>query len=155
MPILNYTTSIAANKSAAEVQQILARHGASQVSLMYEGGEPAELAFTIETPYGLRDFQLPANAAGVRAALDKAMRARQLAASAKLRDPQQANRIAWRILKDWVEAQLAIIEAGMSTMDEVMLPYLLTPSGKTLAAAYRESAERDALMAGVQAAESA
>lgn len=142
MGILNYTTTIAAGKSAAEVQAILARHGASQVSILYASGEPSGLAFTIETPYGLRDFQLPANAAGVLAAMRQQMMAGKMPKNARNRDPQQANRVAWRILKDWVEAQLAIIEAGMSSIDEVMLPYLLTPDGRTLAAAYRDRSIR-------------
>lgn len=146
--ILNYTTTIAADKSAGEVLAILGRHGASSVSLLYTDGQPSGMAFTISTPYGPRDFQLPANSAGVRATLDRQMRAGQIPRSAKLRDPQQANRVAWRILKDWVEAQLAIIEAGMATLDEVMLPYLITPSGRTLAAVYRDTATREALEAG-------
>lgn len=40
------------------------------------------------------------------------------------------------------------IAADMSTLDEVMLPYLLTPSGQTLAAAYRDTATRAALESG-------
>ena len=40
-------------------------------------------------------------------------------------------------LKDWVEAQAAIIEAGMVTMEQVMLPYLeVRPDGTTLYQAY-------------------
>ena len=37
----------------------------------------------------------------------------------------QPARVAWRILKDWVEAQMAIIEAEMASIEEVFLPYLL------------------------------
>ena len=38
---------------------------------------------------------------------------------------QQAVRASWRILKDWVEAQMALLETGMVTMDEIFLPYML------------------------------
>lgn len=148
MAILNYTTTIDAGRTAGEVQAILARHGADRVSIEYDNGQPAGLGFTITTPYGPRDFRLPANAPGVRKTLDRQIRSGDLGNTAKLRDPQQANRVAWRILKDWVEAQLAIIEAGMSSMDEVMLPYMLTPTGQTLAVAYRETAAREAVESG-------
>ena len=39
---------------------------------------------------------------------------------------QQATRTSWRILKDWVEAQMALLETGMVTMDEIFLPYMLS-----------------------------
>ena len=34
--------------------------------------------------------------------------------------------ITWRILKDWVEAQMALLETGMVTMDESFLPYMVS-----------------------------
>ena len=40
--------------------------------------------------------------------------------------------MAWRIIKDWIEAQLAIVEAEMVEMAEVFLPYAVTKSNKTL-----------------------
>ena len=39
---------------------------------------------------------------------------------------QQAIRTSWRILKDWVETQMALLETGMVTMDEIFLPYMLS-----------------------------
>jgi hypothetical protein len=44
----------------------------------------------------------------------------------------QARRVAWRITKDWVEVQLAIIETRMMTTAQVFLPYAVTTSGQTL-----------------------
>ena len=41
--------------------------------------------------------------------------------------------MAWRIIKDWIEAQLAIVEAEQAEMVEVFLPYAQNPAtGKTL-----------------------
>lgn len=45
---------------------------------------------------------------------------------------EQAKRVSWRIVKDWVEAQLAIIESGQAEMGEVFMPYAVTISGETL-----------------------
>ncbi|MFN6559978.1 MAG: hypothetical protein RMY28_009240 [Nostoc sp. ChiSLP01] len=36
------------------------------------------------------------------------------------------------MLKDWVEAQMAVIEAGLATLPEVFLPYAILPSGQTV-----------------------
>jgi hypothetical protein len=44
----------------------------------------------------------------------------------------QAQKVAWRIVKDWVEAQMAIVEAQLADMAEVFLPYAITKSGTTL-----------------------
>lgn len=43
-----------------------------------------------------------------------------------------AYRVAWRIIKDWVEAQMALLETEMVKMEQIILPYILTPSGKTV-----------------------
>lgn len=45
----------------------------------------------------------------------------------------QAVRTAWRIVKDWVEAQMALVETRMVTTQEVFLPYAVMRDGRTLA----------------------
>lgn len=50
----------------------------------------------------------------------------------------QAERTAWRCLKDWVEAQMALIEIGMVSIDQVFLPYVINKEGKTLYAYAKE-----------------
>lgn len=144
MGILNYSTSISAVKTSSEVQNLLAAHGAQRVSVIFEAGKPLGIAFAITTEYGLRVFELPANAEGVFACLKVESKAGKIRANFANED--QAVRTAWRILKDWISAQLAIIEAGMVTLDEVMLPYMITPSGRTYIQSYRKS-EDSALLA--------
>ena len=51
------------------------------------------------------------------------------------------------VVKDWIEAVLALIEARMVTIDEVMLPYLKVDQERTLWQAYQER-EQAALDAG-------
>lgn len=154
MALLNYTTTITAAKTAGEMQAALAKHGAAQVSVVYASGEPVGIAFTIDTEFGLRDFQLPANVSGVEATIQRQQRSGQLPARQIYRGKEHARRVAWRILKDWLLAQLAIIEAGMTSLDEVMLPYMLTAPGKTVVEAYRVSAGmRAAITAGSSAAD--
>ena len=45
------------------------------------------------------------------------------------RRKEQARRVAWRILKDWIEAQIALLESGMVEMEEIFLPYMLAGAG--------------------------
>ena len=43
-----------------------------------------------------------------------------------------SERTAWRIVKDWVEAQMALVETRMVTVPQVFLPYTLMRNGRTL-----------------------
>jgi hypothetical protein len=40
--------------------------------------------------------------------------------------------ITWRILKDWTEAQLALIETGMVSVEQIFLPFAQSENGETL-----------------------
>ena len=48
-----------------------------------------------------------------------------MATNAKARR-EQAFRTAWRIIKDWGEAQLALLETEMVDFEEVFMPYILS-----------------------------
>jgi len=53
-------------------------------------------------------------------------------------DREQAERTAWRNIRDWVLAQMAFVEAGNVEVDEVFLPYLTDGKGKTLYQVYKD-----------------
>lgn len=72
-------------------------------------------------------FSLPANYSGVLRSMknDKKVPRHKC-------NEEQAQRVAWRIIKDWVEAQMAIVQAQLADMAEVFLPYAITKNGNTL-----------------------
>ncbi len=49
MPTLNYTTTVAASKTIAEIQTLLARHGAIAVATHYENGQAQGVSFQVVT----------------------------------------------------------------------------------------------------------
>lgn len=126
MAILNYTTSISIDKTAAEIQAKLAKAQAQAIMCEYDNGIVTHISFRANTPHGVMMFRLPANADGVLKAMQRAKLPKSKC------NKEQARMVAWRIVKDWVEAQLAIIEAEMATMAEVFLPYAQTNTGKTV-----------------------
>lgn len=133
MPILNYTTTIAVSKTMGEIQSALARRGVTRISTTYDDdGFAAGLGFTLKTDYGFREFELPVRTEGVLAAMT---------ADSKVSRAQctrvQAEKVAWRIAKDWLEAQSALIDAGLAALDEVMMPYMIDNNGKTMYSIYR------------------
>jgi hypothetical protein len=127
-PIANYTTTVPVDRTLVEIQKMLAKAGARRVLTEYDDdGEIAGLSFQVEVGGSLIGFRLPANATGVGRALeadgvmDKYLR------------PEHVRRVAWRIIRDWLRAQFALIEAQQATLAQVMLPYAITPTGRTLA----------------------
>ena len=128
MPLLNYTTKIDVYTTLGEIQAILVKHGAKRIVQDYdEVGHIIALIFAIDTPNGVRGIRLPANTDAVHKVLSRQ----------KVKcDRKQAERVAWRIVKDWVEAQMAILESEMVQMEEIFLPYMVNNNGRTFFEAY-------------------
>lgn len=131
MPIMNYTTKVDVFATLGEIQGQLVKHGAKKIMQDFDDdGHISALSFLIDTPNGPRGVKLPANVDAVLAVLTKQ----------KVKcDRDQAERVAWRIVKDWVAAQMAILESEMVQMDEIFLPYMLNDKGQTLFQCYRQN----------------
>ncbi len=126
MAILNYTTTIEASKTVMEIQKILVTHGAKSILTNYDSNGVIEsLSFLVNTPQGEIGIKLPVNPDAVL----KVMSKYGSKVPYRLQTRTQAIRIAWRILKDWVEAQMAILETEMVKIDQIFLPYIETPKG--------------------------
>jgi hypothetical protein len=141
MAVLNYTTSIAADKTVSEMQQALAQAGASRIAVDYEAGRPSALSFMLLTPHGPRHFSLPVNVDAMHRLLTAEDNAGKIRSGAKATrsSREQAERVAWRVMKDWLLAQLALVATEMVGLDQVMLPYLqIDSSGRTLYRAYQQ-----------------
>jgi len=127
MPLLNYTTSISAQKTVDEIMGILAGHSAKAILMNYDNdGQIESLSFQIATPQGDIGIRLPVDPDAVLKVMSRQGVPR------KYLDRAHAIRVAWRIVKDWIKAQMAIVETEMVRIEQVFLPYWITPSGKTL-----------------------
>lgn len=124
MPLKNYTTKIPAVQTVGEIQGILAANGARRVMMDYGAdGKVEAVTFALETGAGLRGFTLRAQPEGAMHALER----QNIKVS-----PEQAERVAWRNVKDWIDAQIALIEAEQATMEELFLPKMVGVGGATL-----------------------
>jgi hypothetical protein len=111
---------------------MLVAAGARQImSEFAAGGEPIGVMFSLQTAQGLRAFQLPIEAGRVRRVLTRD-------APPRFHSSEHAQRVAWRIMRDWLRAQLAIVETEMVEFDQVMLPYMRTEGGATVYDRYLE-----------------
>jgi hypothetical protein len=125
--ISNYSTSIAPEKTVGEIAQLLAAAKATAILSEYHDGVLMAISFRIQTEFGILTFRLRANVEGVHASL---LRSKQIPSS--LRNHDQARRVAWRIVLHWLDAQLALIAAGLATLDQVFLPFCQDQHGVTL-----------------------
>src|ERR1700753_4081434 len=101
MSLLNYTTKIDAFKTIGEISQVLAKVGASAVMHDYDdNGAIVALSFKIKLNDRDIAFRLPTDWHPVLDVLKQDPKVPQT-----LVTKDQAIRVAWRITKDWVEAQ--------------------------------------------------
>ena len=69
-------------------------------------------------------YRLPANPEGVLLTLKRD-------AEPRYRNMEQAKRVAWRIVRHWIDAQLAMVESENAKAEEIFLPYMLSADGTT------------------------
>jgi hypothetical protein len=137
MALLNYTTKIDADKTASEITKCLAAHGASAIMTDYDDGVLSAISFAITIGERKVGFRLPCDWRPVLAIITKGKKNphswnKERAAHWEGQWRDQAVRTAWRIVKDWVEAQMALVETQMVTTQEVFLPYAVMRDGRTL-----------------------
>ena len=126
--IANYTTTISPQKTLAEIMGMLAASGATHVLVENTAGIPASLSFRIRE----MSFRLPVYPEAVLSTL------RRDSAPPRYCNKEHAQQVAWRVVRDWLRAQIALIDSGMVALDEIMLPYALTPGGQTALERYRD-----------------
>lgn len=131
------TTEVSAERSAAEVSAVLIRAGATQIATEYEKGEIVGLRWTMRIAGRELLFAMPARVEPVYKIIH-GRRDSYRRAEFEAKDRDQAKRVAWRQLLRWVQAQLAMVECGMTEAAEVFFPYLQTPSGNTIYTMFRE-----------------
>jgi len=135
MAIKNYTSDKAIERIFAELQQTLGQHGARQISFDYgDDGKVHGMGFTIKVNDAFIPVKLPARVDKAQAVLKRQWDAGVIShkrGKEQTYGDEQAYRVAWRNILDWVTAQMALLEIEMARIEEVFLPYMVTKSGET------------------------
>jgi len=134
--ILNYTSKVPVTQTIKEITDILVRHNAKSVMQCFGADRTLkEISFVITVECGDLNFRMPSNVDAVYRIMRQQLPEWRGKTPSPAQEPiwrGQAERTAWRILKDWVEAQMAILDVEMVTMVQVFMPYLVTNDGITL-----------------------
>jgi hypothetical protein len=124
MPLKNYTSTVPAIRSIAYIETKLAAHGARKTMKEFSvDGRVIAVAFIMEIQGNEVPFKLPARVEACERVLQNSLSSRTRPETRK-KIPAQAERTAWKILSDWIEAQMAMIELAQVEMMEVFLPYV-------------------------------
>jgi len=137
------STDVPVSRSIAEIERMLAAFGARKIAKDFDdAGQPAGLAFLLTTEHGDLFIKLPAELQKVRQVLRDQVTAKVLTKRFNT-DPwakEQAARIAWRVLHDWLYAQLTMIMVEMTKPEQVFLPYVYSGRlNKTVFEVFKEN----------------
>ncbi len=126
MSLKNTYTKTPVATMLAEIQKALIRVKAIGMNFKFDGeGKISGLSFVLHIQDRDVNFLLPVNVEKVMIVLRKEDNPRR-------DDRDYAYRVAWANMRDWVTAQMALIETEMAEPLQVFLPYAMNRNGETL-----------------------
>jgi hypothetical protein len=131
----NYTTKINFNQSLIEIEKLLISIGAKKIIKEYdEQGIPKAVIFDFELEERRIPVRLPARIDRIPEALRRHFNNnKDSGAKYRLKQAMQSpQNVGWRILKDWLEANIAIMQLDQINMMEALLPFSVMTNGQTL-----------------------
>lgn len=124
--VKNYTSQVPASRSVQHIEDCLIKHGAKNIIKMIDNKKISGIAFVIAVNGKEIPFKLPSRVQNVE---------KQLKGSVKRpnsetynRISEQAERTAWKLLSDWVDVQMSLVELSQIELMEVFLPYVYDPA---------------------------
>lgn len=139
MFLKNYTSEVPVSQTIYRIEQVLIKCGATGIMKEYlnTNGEIGAITFTVETPSGPMTIRLPADKEKALDALwldyadgeklnEKGDEFHWSSRKKKKRSDfaEQAARTAWKIIQDWVEVQMSMIQMKQADTLQVFLPYV-------------------------------
>jgi len=125
MAVRNYTTSITSGKTIMEIEQILVKFGARGIYKEYSGSKVSGIMFYLVKDSQKIPFKIPMSLEKSRTIITKAVQEGKLPKrfSYEPLRSEQGERVAWRIIKDWIDSQLSLLEMEFADAVEILLPY--------------------------------
>jgi hypothetical protein len=136
MFLKNYTSNVPVSDTIHRIEKVLLRCGVTGIMKEYGlNAKVVAVSFQIDTPAGKKAVRLPADEERAIEALwldyvgdDMGSDGKVLWSSRKRKTKsefiQQGERTAWKIVQDWVEVQMSMIQMKQADVLQVFLPYL-------------------------------
>lgn len=137
MAIKNYTSSVPVDRTISRIEQVLAKAGATGIVKDYANSCLVALSFKVTLPNGREvSIRLPANHNAVYQTLRNQVVRPRSGTLKKLHE--QSMRTSWKLMQDWVEVQISLIQMQQVDFMQVFLPYVWDGK-RTFYAAIKES----------------
>lgn len=120
--VKNYTSQVPASRSVNHIEEQLVKHGAKNILKLYESEKLVGVAFIVSVNGLDMSFRLPARIDRVEKQLRELVRHPRSGTMGRI--AIQAERTAWRLLADWVDVQMSLIELDQAELVEVFMPYI-------------------------------
>ena len=120
--VKNYTSQVPASRSVNHIEERLVKHGAKNILKLYESGKLIGVAFIVAVNGSDMSFRLPARVDRVEKQLRGLVHRPRSGTMDRIAD--QAERTAWRLLADWVDVQMSLIELDQAELVEIFMPYI-------------------------------
>lgn len=140
MFLKNYTSEVPMSQTIYRIEQVLIKCGVTGITKEYIGtaGDVAAITFRVPSPNGSITIRLPADTERALDALwldyvdgdqlnEKGDAVSSYGTRKKKRRGEfgeQAARTAWKIVQDWVEVQMSMIQLRQADTLQVFLPYV-------------------------------
>lgn len=121
------TTAVPVERTVGEVSSELIRAGATQIAQSFANGKITGIRWTMLVQGIDALFELPARIDPVFAIINGRRKSSWDRTQKAADDRAQSERVAWRQLLRWVQAQNAMIETGMVQPMEVFTAYWIPP----------------------------
>lgn len=128
--IKNYTTEVSVERTISEIQKLLVKNGAKRIVIDYDDKGISALSFMVEFKSKLIPIRLAAKVDRVLEMLNQQVREKNI--PRKYNNIEQARRIMWRILLDWIDSQMTMVEIGQKELLEIFLPDICSLDGETI-----------------------
>ena len=129
MPIKNYSTIISVERTVAEIEKTLAKHGAKAILKEYDvSGRVTALNFIIDFEGMNMPFRLPLDIKALMEVINNQIdnpKEKEGRIQKKYKnDMEYARKVGWRIIRDWVDAQMAFVDLKQVKVQEAFLSYV-------------------------------
>ena len=118
----NHSTTVSAIKSITIIEKHLAEFGAINISKQYEKKKIKSIFFQIDVKEKIFSFKLPANIEAAAKILKNKVKRPNKNTDNKIKE--QAEKTAWKIMSEWVQIQITLIEMEQAEFMELFLAYV-------------------------------
>ncbi|MCK4821369.1 hypothetical protein KA005_36725, partial [bacterium] len=114
--------------------KMLTKYGASHIMKEYSGEDPIMLTFGIVTEHGQIAVKLPIKIDKIMAIFKHQVNEGLLMQKYYSGEwaEKQAARVGWRIIKDWIDSQITMINIDQAKLEQIFLPYVVVDADTTV-----------------------